>query len=75
MFITVIGIDLGKNCFHLYIVYDGDLKAKRKKLTRHEYIVQLSPCTIAMEACSGAHYLAQEFISEEQNVKCKSLPI
>lgn len=72
MSIAVIGIDIGKNCFHLHIVYDGDPKPKRKKLTRnslYEYIAQLSPCILAMEACGGAHHLARKFISQGHSVK------
>ena len=72
MSITVIGIDIGKNSFHLHTVYNGGSTVKRKKLTRpqlYEFVNQLSPCTIAMEACGGAHYLARKFIESGHTVR------
>ena len=44
----------------------------KKKLKRAEWlkcIVQLEPCTIAMEACGGSHYWAREFKKLGHDVK------
>ena len=59
---TVIGIDIGKNTFHL-IGLDGAgeivmrCKLSRRKLA--ERLVNLAPCLIGMEACVGAHHLSR----------------
>ena len=48
------------------------VKAARKKMPRHkllEYIATLEPCTIAMEACAGAHFLARTFEAHGHTVK------
>jgi len=60
---TVIGIDIGKNTFHL-IGLDGDGEiVMRCKLSRRqlaERLVNLPPCLIGMEACVGAHHLSRQ---------------
>ena len=61
MSISVLGIDIGKNNFHLFGVDADGKKVFRKKLTRKkltELIPTLQPCLIVMEACGGAHYWA-----------------
>ena len=60
--ITVLGIDLGKSTFHLIGRDSHEQTILKKKLTRKkliEFIVQLPACTIAFEACGGAHWLAR----------------
>lgn len=64
MSISVLGIDIGKNSFHLYGVDQDGNKTIRKKLSRKnlvEYVANIEPCLIAMEACGGAHCLARQF--------------
>ncbi len=62
--IKVLGIDLAKRSFHLHGV-DGDgRQVLSKKLTRarlSEFVANLPPCTVAMEACGSAHYWARKF--------------
>ena len=61
--IKVLGIDLGKSCFHVVARDDTDSTLIRKKLTRTkllELLANLEPCTIAFEACGGAHWLARK---------------
>ena len=60
--VTLIGIDLGKHSFHLH----GQDKAGRmvfhKKFTRSQMFTLLGnfpPCTVVMEACAGAHWVAR----------------
>ena len=59
--IKVLGIDLAKNVFQLH---GTDAKGKcipRKRLSREkliEFVSNLSPCLIGIEACTGAHYWA-----------------
>lgn len=72
MSISVLGIDIGKNNFHLF---DGSAKSQKaalKKMKRHrlmEYIASLEPRVIAMEACAGVHHLARKFQSYGHTVR------
>ncbi len=63
MEITTIGINLAKHVFQLHGV-DGAGKDVLKKQLRREqmvpFFVQLPPCLIGMEACSGAHFWARK---------------
>ena len=70
MSISVLGIDIGKNSFHFFDNSASGQKAARKKMPRQlEYIARLDPCTIAMEACAGAHFLARTFETHGHTVK------
>ncbi len=66
MTIVTIGIDLAKNVFAVHGVNEAGKAelvrpdVKRAKLL--ELIASLPPCLIGMEACSGAHYWAREFL-------------
>lgn len=56
--IHVIGIDLGKNTFHLIGHDYSGKEIFRKKLTRQKMLLFLSahePVPISMEACGGSH--------------------
>ena len=70
--ITTLGIDLAKSIFQLH---GADLNGKtvlQKRLTRVkliEFVSNLSPCTIGIEACTGAHYWARLFQSYGHTVK------
>lgn len=64
MDIKALGIDLGKNWFHLYgadhkgrIVFQKKVSREKLSLT----IANLPPCLIGMEACAGAHFWARRF--------------
>lgn len=62
MDIKTIGIDIGKNKFHLHGVNDTGKIVLRKQLTRqklYEFMANLKPCLVGMEACGGAHHLAR----------------
>jgi transposase len=64
MNIKTIGIDLGKNVFHLHGVNERGKVALKKKVSRSkliETIANIPCCLIGLEACSGAHYWAREF--------------
>jgi transposase len=60
---ALIGIDVGKHRFHLHAQDGSGRELFRKKATR-PYLIRLlaqqPPCTVAMEACAGAHCLARE---------------
>jgi transposase len=63
MTIVTVGIDLAKNVFAVHgVSAAGKAELIRPKVARgklHELIAALSPCTIGMEACSGAHHWAR----------------
>ena len=65
MAILYVGIDLAKNVFAVHGVDEhGKPALVWPKVTRdklHERVAALPPCTIGMEACSGAHHWARLF--------------
>ena len=65
MTIVFVGIDLAKNVFAVHGVDEAGRPAlERPSVARarlHELIASLPPCTIAVEACSGAHHWARLF--------------
>jgi len=73
--IKVLGIDLAKNVFQLH---GTDAKGKRvlsKRMSREkltEFIGNLSPCLIGIEACMGANYWARVFEQMGHTVKIMS---
>ena len=61
--VTTIGIDIGKNNFHLIGLDGAGNIVLRRKLSRSQVIVRLAnlpPCLIGMEACVGAHHLSRQ---------------
>jgi transposase len=65
MAIIFVGIDLAKNVFALHGVDEhGKAVLMRPSVARAkllETVAVLPPCTIGMEACSGAHHWARQF--------------
>ncbi|WP_305908803.1 IS110 family transposase [Methylomarinum sp. Ch1-1] len=62
MNLNVVGLDIAKLVFHMFMMQDG--KAKKKKLKRSEllaFVAQMPVSVIAMEACRGAHHWARAF--------------
>lgn len=60
--LALTSLDLGKNCFHFYGQDSRGQHLFRSKISRSKvfsYIAQLPPCTLAMEACGGAHFMAR----------------
>jgi transposase len=62
--ITTVGIDLAKNVFSLHGV-DAAGRTVFKRTVRRDCLADtvagISPCVIAMEACSGAHEWGRKF--------------
>lgn len=70
--LTLLGIDLAKNFFQLHGVDNKGNTVLRKRLIRTklvEFIVKLQPCTVVMEACSGANYWCRKFKAMGHEVK------
>src|SRR5512134_2571380 len=60
--VAVLGIDIGKNCFHLIGLNERGAIILRVKLSRRQLEVRLAnlpACLIGMEACVGAHHLSR----------------
>ncbi len=70
--VMLIGIDLGKHSFH---VHGQDRQGKtllRKRFSRPQLIAFLAtfhPCTIVMEACAGARFIARQLAGFGHEVK------
>lgn len=61
--VTTVGIDIGKNTFHLIGLDRRGAIVLRQKLTRgqvRDRLANLPRCLIGMEACVGAHYLCRQ---------------
>jgi len=73
MTIVYIGIDLAKNVFAVHGVDQAGKPALvRPSVPRgrlHELIASLPACTVAMEACSGAHHWARLFAQHGHTVR------
>ena len=82
--IAVIGIDIGKNSFHVVEHDQRGAIVLRQKWSRGQVearLANLSPCLIGMEACVGAHHLSRTLQSQGHDARlmpaeymCKSAP-
>lgn len=64
--VTVLGIDLAKDIFQLHGVNEYGKKMLGRKLSRTalpDFIANLPPCKIVMEACGSANYWSRKFMS------------
>lgn len=64
--VTTIGIDIGKNSFHLIGLDAAGNIVLRRKLSRSQVVERLAnlpPCLIGMEACVGAHHLSRRLLA------------
>lgn len=63
MNISIVGIDLAKNVFHLHGVDEKGRAVLTARVFRDELICKLrdiKPCRVVMEACGGSHYWSRE---------------
>ena len=61
--IAVIGIDIGKNSFHIVGLDERGAMVLRQKWSRGQVearLANMQPCLIGMEACVGAHHLSRK---------------
>ena len=61
--IAVVGIDIGKNSFHIVGQDRRGNIVLRQKWSRGQVearLANLQPCLIGMEACTGAHHLSRK---------------
>ncbi|WP_333995729.1 IS110 family transposase, partial [Burkholderia orbicola] len=70
--VCFLAIDLAKNVFQLHGVDAAGKLVLRWRVGRvqlTELVLRLAPCTIGMEACSGAHHWARQFQHQGHTVK------
>ncbi len=61
--IATLGVDLGKNSFHLVGQDERGAIVLRLKLSRAQLahrLANIPPCLIGMEACAGAHHIGRQ---------------
>jgi transposase len=61
--VATIGIDIGKNTFHVIGLDSDGHMVLRRKLSRSQVVARftnLPPCLVGMEACVGAHHLSRQ---------------
>jgi transposase len=61
--VAVVGIDIGKNSFHIVGQDRRGVLVLRQKWSRGQLetrLANLAPCLIGMEACTGAHHLSRK---------------
>src|SRR3954451_15878857 len=64
--IAIVGIDIGKNSFHVIGLDDRGAIVLRQKWSRGQVearFANMPPCLIGMEACVGAHHLSRKLNS------------
>jgi transposase len=70
--ITSLAIDLAKNCFQLHGTDSKGKVVLKKKVSREkllEFVINLKPCSIYMEACGTANYWGRKFMEHGHKVK------
>ena len=70
--LSVVGIDLAKNIFHLVGLDERGKIILRKRLARGEvmpFMAKLPRVLVGMEACGGAHYWARQLREQGHEVK------
>jgi len=73
--LTTIGIDIGKNSFHLVGLDKHGAIVLRRKFSRgqiEKFLANKQSCLIGMEACVGAHYLARQLSALGHDVRMMS---
>ncbi len=73
MSMAAVAIDLAKNVFAVHGVDDsGKAALVKPKVSREQLlplIARLPPCTIGMEACSGAHHCVRQFRHYDRTIR------
>jgi transposase len=73
MAIVTVGIDTAKSVFAVHGVDEaGKVQLRQPKVARaklNALMAELPPCTIGIEACTGAHYWARQFQAHGHTVK------
>ena len=69
---SIIGIDLAKRSFQVHGARADGSVAYRRKLSRGKllsFLASQPKCTVAMEACAGAHYWGRQILALGHEVR------
>ncbi len=75
MKIVMVGIDLGKNLCSVAGLDESGAVVLRRRMKRESvlsFTAQLEQCTVAMEACCGAHHLGRQIAGQGHRVRLMS---
>ena len=75
--VVVIGIDIGKNSFHVVGHDARGAIVLRQKWSRGQVearLANITPCLVGMEACVGAHHLSRKLASPCARVSASFQP-
>ena len=70
--VATMGIDIGKNSFHVVGLDRRGAIVVRQKLSRGQIearLANMAPCLIGMEACVGAHHLSRKLQSQGHDAR------
>jgi transposase len=70
--VTTMGIDIGKNAFHVVGLDQRGAIVLRQRWSRRQVEVRLAnmpPCLVGMEACVGAHHLSRRLQSQGHDAR------
>jgi transposase len=70
--IANVGVDIGKNVFHICAMNAKGTIVLRERLTRAalpKRLANIPPCLIGMEACAGAHHIGRKLASLGHDVR------
>ena len=70
--ISVVGIDIGRNSFHIVAHDERGAIVLRQKWSRGQVEVRFAnmpPCLMGMEACVGAHHLSRKLNALGHNAR------
>jgi transposase len=75
--VATMGIDIGKNAFHVVGLDPRGAIVLRQKWSRSQIearVANLPPCLIGMEACVGAHHLSRKLQSQGHDAVWREPP-
>ena len=75
--IAIVGIDIGKNSFHVVGLDQRGAIVLRQKWSRGQVearFANMLPCLIGMEACVGAHHLSRRLKALGHDTRLMSVP-
>ena len=70
--VATMGIDIGKNSFHVVGLDERGAIVVRQKLSRGQIearLANMAPCLIGMEACVGAHHLSRKLQAQGHDAR------
>ena len=72
MTVEILGVDIAKNVFQLHGVNRNGRVILKRRVMRDQLLAvlaQIDPCTVVVEACTGAFFWARKFETLGHQVK------